>query len=153
MTIPAPLLSSGDRFFLVAVDRATTVTISTCSALTTFRPFLSVYGPGVRPYGDAYGREAKDDRRDHGPEPYATSDGSGGECAVLSADLPTAGAFYVVVDGAEEGEEGTFELSVLCTQLPIAKEPEEACGHQVSRIERDLGWPMLRCFNALFGTS
>ena len=107
----------------MAVDRATTVTISTCSDLTTFRPFLSVYGPGVRPYGDGEGREAKEERRDHGPEPYATSAGSGGECAVLSADLPSAGAFYIVVDGAEEGEEGTFELSVLCTQVSEGLSP------------------------------
>ena len=138
--------SAGDRFFLVAVDRATTVTISTCSDLTTFRPFLSVYGPGMRPYGDAAGREAKDERREHGPEPYATSDGSGGECAVVVADLPTAGAFYVVVDGAEAGEEGTFELSVLCTQLPISKGPEDACGHQYATCSDTLlgttrGWP------------
>ena len=66
---------------------------------------------------------------------------------MLSADLPTAGAFYVVVDGAEEGEEGTFELSVLCTQLPIAKEPEEACGHQVNNQEG----PWVTDVDAVFG--
>ena len=155
---------AGERVYLLTVDAPTTVSLSTCGAdplVSSWRPKLSVFdGPpheanNTAPYTHgswSYGAAARR-LADSAAARYH-------DCAVVVADLPVAGAYYVVVGGDDSGAlsagglggedhagvdprklEGVFELSVGCQRLPI------------DAIDDSCGASMATCGDSLIGTT
>jgi hypothetical protein len=169
------LQPAGERVYLLTVDSATTVSASTCGSdpmLTTFKPKLSIFDgpPGDgRTYSSSSANTSATSSHPRAHRPFSGGGGNndvksvkladssasrGEQCALLVVDLPTAGAYYLVVDGDDDDDyalahvdndfdfgfnsekmemekknkrEGTFELSIGCQALPIVG-LDDTCG-------------------------
>jgi hypothetical protein len=103
--------TSGDRFFLVTAFEATDITATTCGAITSFPTVISLYD-GYPTNSTLMGKS----------DPSAP-------CGMLFATLPAAGAYYLVVDGVADTDEGVFSLTLLCAEKE-AKPLEDSCSLQ-----------------------
>ena len=103
--------TSGDRFFLVTAFEATDITATTCGAITSFPTVISLYD-GYPTNSTLMGKS----------DPSAP-------CGMLFATLPAAGAYYLVVDGVGDMDEGVFSLTLLCAEKE-AKTLADSCSLQ-----------------------
>ena len=87
---------------MLVVTAPSTVTATTCSAYTEFRPDLSIYSAcPVEVDGD----------------PLAVSSPAF-FCGLVTLDVHDPGTYYLVVSGTDRTQQGNFELTVTCTDAP-----------------------------------
>lgn len=98
-----------DKLLLIAVDRPSAISVSTCNGNTDFDAFLWLY-----------------DGLPHNGTLVADSTDST-DCAVVFAEVPGPSAYYLVVDGATPDAMGYFEVrwlnNTLTFEFAICSQP------------------------------
>jgi hypothetical protein len=104
--------TAGDSIYTITVFEATRLTLSVCGQTTSFDARMHLFDGSPALNGTL----------------LATSDPD--QPCFLTHDLPVAGAYFLAVGGHEEGDEGLFELTVLCQDFPDAAPVDESCAFQ-----------------------
>jgi hypothetical protein len=118
--------SAPDMIYQIAVFEAADVVATLCSPLTSFAGSLRLYETFPSPDAD-FTLLARSD-------PVAP-------CATLFFDTALVSSYWLAVDGARDGEEGIFELSVGCERLSALPQ-ESTCA-----------WRYLACGEEVLGTT
>ena len=96
---------SPGAYYLLALNEAARVSLTTCTSLTSFKTTLSIWDElPTTPNATAIAR-SDDTPRD-------------GSCSSLSHDVPARGAYYIFVEGQRKADVGIFELVISCLDLP-----------------------------------
>lgn len=103
---------AGDSIFTVTIFEAARLTLSLCGSTTSFDARMHLFDGAPALNGTL----------------VATSDPD--QPCFLTYDLPIGGAYFLAVGGHLEGDEGLFELTVLCQDFPDAHPVEESCAFQ-----------------------
>ena len=101
---------------MIVAFEATRVAISTCGSVTSFLTDIALFdgAPTVSNWTELARASS------------ASPDAVG--CTTLIHDIDAEGSYFLTVEGRGAGEEGAFELSVGCLDLPSAP-VDDTCAH------------------------
>lgn len=110
----------GDAMFIVTLFSPMHLTIDTCDDRTNFVPSLKLFDGSPK----ANASTTHSTRPSHSTTLLAQSENSTNGCSAIFYDVPSAGAYYLLVNSEVPDVQGIFVLSLLCHDLPITAVPD-----------------------------